>query len=88
MTLWSVVVTQRTRARPSELCASGLDGACRGLAVLLSTAMRRRVPRGRRGRSPPRRASHLLSLVPVVSMRAARPASSRAAGIRNGEQET
>jgi len=31
---------------------------------------------------------HLLSLVPVVSMRAARPASSLAVGIRNGEQET
>ncbi|WP_416964009.1 hypothetical protein [Streptomyces sp. Agncl-13] len=31
---------------------------------------------------------HLLSLPPVVSMSAARPASRRAAGMRNGEQET
>lgn len=34
------------------------------------------------------RADYLLSLPPVMSMRAARPASSRAAGMRNGEQET
>src|ERR1700729_143399 len=31
---------------------------------------------------------HLLSLPPVVSSTAARPASSRATGTRNGEQET
>lgn len=35
-----------------------------------------------------RGSAHLLSLPPVVSMRTARPASSRAAGMRNGEQET
>jgi len=31
---------------------------------------------------------HLLSLPPVVSITAARPASSRATGTRNGEQDT
>ena len=54
-----------------------------------SEAARRRVYglQGSRTRRP-RRSSYLLSLPPVMSMRTARPASSRAAGIRNGEQET
>src|SRR5712692_9655274 len=48
---------------------------------------------GRLGRPPRRRVAvvaccHLLSLAPAASSTAARPASSRATGTRNGEQDT
>ncbi|SFE28186.1 hypothetical protein SAMN02787118_101197 [Streptomyces mirabilis] len=84
----------RPSPSPDHISSKRLCRRCSERVPTFGDGLRRQGQLGRRSRegdprpSCRRGSAHLLSLPPVVSMRTARPASSRAAGMRNGEQET